>query len=105
MVGYFGLDRSASARDRPTWDGHRTSSPAYGEAAKPAEIDAAADAFLVLRQYGFKDGEVRPVLAEVRAAGAGKVGERIVPYGYERPTWDGCGNWVRITHQSSFHQV
>lgn len=91
----------------------------YGEAQKPAEIEAASDAFLALRQYGFKEGEIRPVLAEVRAAcgalpvermvvealkrigkaartytvhpsGAGRVGELVEEYVVaRRPTWDG----------------
>lgn len=84
----------------------------YGASPRPAEIEAASEAFAALREYGFREGEIRPVLTEIREAcgvlpterivmealkrigarkyamsGATKVGELVVPYG--GPTWDG----------------
>lgn len=90
----------------------------YGDAPAPAAIDIAKDVFQGLRDIGFREGEIRPVLEDIRAelgalpekellkealkrigqasrkyvlgpSGAGHAGEAVAIYG--RPMWDAGG--------------
>lgn len=91
----------------------------YGEAPRPADVEAAAEAFNQLRQLGHREGDIRRVLGEIRAemgalplrplmgAALQRLGEAVHSYsvkkepddevheaerGYgARPTWDAPG--------------
>jgi hypothetical protein len=42
----------------------------YGEASRPAGVDAVRQAIVALRKMGFKDSEARALVAAARSAGA-----------------------------------
>ncbi|GMV43505.1 MAG: hypothetical protein AMXMBFR64_52210 [Myxococcales bacterium] len=73
--GFLVIERSADATLRFS---HADGTP-YGEAPRPADVDASSDAFAALRGLGFSETESRQALAAARThVGAGASAEALI---------------------------